>query len=212
MLNMLRLSGSAVFQMLIGTTSYIGVMRIIASFGSVAVAACTIVIRIIMFVLMPSWGLSNAAATLVGQNLGAGKPDRAEASAWRACWFNVAVLGGLGILFVSFAGVVVGWFTDDAEVGPMAALGLRIISAGFPFYAAGYVLTQSFNGAGDTSTPTLINLGCFWMFEIPLSYVLGRALGYGPPGIFWAMAIAFSVMSLVSASLFRRGTWKLKRV
>jgi putative MATE family efflux protein len=212
MLNMVRLSGSAVFQILIGTTSYIGVMRIIASFGSVSVAACTIVIRIIMFVLMPSWGLSNAAATLVGQNLGAGQPARAEASAWRACWLNVAVLGVLGVLFVVFADVVVGWFTHDPDVAPIATLGLRIISGGFPFYAAGYVLTQSFNGAGDTWTPTLINLGCFWCFEIPLSYILGRSLGFGPPGIFWAMAIAFSVMSMVSAWLFRRGTWKLKRV
>ena len=212
MLNMLRLSASAVFQMLIGTTSYIGVMRIIASFGSVSVAACTIVIRIIMFVLMPSWGLSNAAATLVGQNLGAKQPERAEASAWHACWYNVAVLGVLGVLFVVFADVVVGWFTKDPEVGPIAIRGLRIISAGFPFYAAGYVLTQSFNGAGDTVTPTLINLGCFWMFEIPLAYILGRSLGYGPPGVFLSMAIAFSVMSLVSAWLFRRGRWKLKRV
>ncbi len=212
MLNMVRLSGSAVLQMFIGTTSYIGLMRIIASFGSIPVAACTIVIRIIMFVVLPSWGLSNAAATLVGQNLGADQPERAEKSAWRACWFNVAVLGVIGILFVVFAGVVVGWFTRDPDVGPIATLGLRIISGGFPFYAAGYVLTQSFNGAGDTWTPTLINLGCFWLFEIPLAYFLGRTLGYGPPGIFWAMAIAFSVMSLVSAWLFRRGTWKLKRV
>ena len=212
MLSMLRLSGSAVLQMLIGTTSYIGVMRILSSFGSVSVAAATIVIRIIMFVLMPSWGLSNAAATLVGQNLGATQPERAESSAWRACWYNVAVLGVLGVLFVVFADVVVGWFTQDPAVAPLAAVGLRIISGGFPFYAAGYVLTQSFNGAGDTATPTLINLGCFWMFEIPLAYVLGRTLGYGPPGVFWAMAIAFSVMSVVSAWLFRRGTWKLTRV
>jgi putative MATE family efflux protein len=212
MLNMVRLSGSAVLQMFIGTTSYIGLMRIIASFGSIPVAACTIVIRIIMFVVLPSWGLSNAAATLVGQNLGADQPERAERSAWRACWFNVAVLGVLGILFVVFADVVVGWFTRDPQVAPIATLGLRIISGGFPFYAAGYVLTQSFNGAGDTWTPTLINLGCFWLFEIPLAYFLGRTLGYGPPGIFWAMAIAFSVMSMVSAWLFRRGTWKLKRV
>jgi putative MATE family efflux protein len=212
MLNMVRLSGSAVFQMFIGTTSYIGVMRIIASFGSVPVAACTIVVRIIMFVLMPSWGLSNAAATLVGQNLGAGQPERAETSAWRACWFNVAVLGVLGVLFVVFADVVVGWFTQDPDVRPIATLGLRIVSGGFPFYAAGYVLTQSFNGAGDTVTPTLINVGCFWAFEIPLSYVLGRSLGYGPPGVFWAMAVAFSLMSMVSAWLFRRGSWKQKRV
>jgi MATE family, multidrug efflux pump len=212
MLNMVRLSGSAVVQILISTTSYIGVMRIIASFGSVAVAAATIVIRIIMFVVLPSWGLSNAAATLVGQNLGAGRPDRAEASAWRACWFNVAVLGALGVVFVTFADVVVAQFTQDPEVAPIATIGLRIVSGGFPFYAAGYVLIQSFNGAGDTWTPTIVNVGCFWLFEIPLSYTLGRTLGYGPPGIFWAMAIAFSLMSVVGAMLFRRGTWKLKRV
>ena len=169
MLSMVRLSGSAVFQMLIGTTSYIGVMRILASFGSVAVAACTIVIRIIMFVLMPSWGLSNAAATLVGQNLGAGQPERAEASVWRACWFNVAVLGVLGVAVRRLRRT--SWSAGSRTiptVAPIATLGLRIISGGFPFYAAGYVLTQSFNGAGDTLTPTLINLGCFWLFEIPL--------------------------------------------
>src|SRR5262249_2624467 len=155
-----------VFQILISTTSYIGVMRIIATFGSAAVAAATITIRIVIFIVLPSWGLSNAAATLVGQNLGAGQPDRAEASAWRACWVNVAVLGFVGVVFVAFAAVVVGWFTGDPEVAPMAALGLRIISGGFPFYAAGYVLTQAFNGAGDTWTPTVINLGCFWLFEL----------------------------------------------
>jgi putative MATE family efflux protein len=212
MLHMIRLSGSAVLQILISTTSYIGVMRIMASFGSLAVAASTIVIRIIIFVVLPSWGLSNAAATLVGQNLGAGRPDRAEASAWRACWFNVAALGVIGAAFVLLAATVIDWFTDDPAVAPMATLGLRIVSGGFPFYAAGYVLTNSFNGAGDTWTPTLINLGCFWCFELPLSYVLGRTLGYGPPGIFWAMAIAFSLMSVISAVLFRRGTWKQTRV
>ena len=212
MLSMVRLSGSAVFQMLIGTTSYVGVMRILASFGSVSVAACTIVIRIIIFVLMPSWGLSNAAATLVGQNLGAKQPERAEASAWRACLYNVVVLGVIGLLFVVFADDVVGWFTHDPEVRPIATRGLRIIAAGFPFYAAGYVLTQSFNGAGDTVTPTLINLGCFWLFEIPLAYLLGRPLGHGPSGVFWSMAVAFSAMSVVSAVLFRRGHWKLTRV
>jgi putative MATE family efflux protein len=212
MLNMLRLSGTAVFQMLIGTTSYIGVMRIFASFGSAAVAACTIVIRIIMFLVLPAWGLSNAAATLVGQNLGAGRPDRAEASVWRATLYNILFLSATGLVFCVFAGAVVGLFTSDPKVGPIATRGLRIISAGFPFYAAGYVLTQSFNGAGDTITPTLINLGCFWAFEIPLAYALGLPLGFGPDGVFWAMAIAFSAMSVVSAMLFRRGRWKLKRV
>jgi putative MATE family efflux protein len=212
MLNMVRLSGAAVIQTLIGTTSYIGLMRILASLGSVPVAACTIVIRIIMFVLLPSWGLSNAAATLVGQNLGAAKPERAEQSVWRACLYNAGVLAVLGSAFVLFADVVVGWFTQDPAVRPLATNGLRIVSAGFPFYAAGYVLTAAFNGAGDTVTPTLINLGCFWAFEVPLAYTLARTLGYGPPGVFWSLAVSFSVMSIVSAWLFRQGRWKLKRV
>jgi putative MATE family efflux protein len=212
MLNMVRLSGSAVFQTLIGMTSYIGMVRIFASFGSVAVAACTIVIRIIMFLILPAWGLSNAAATLVGQNLGAGRPERAETSVWRATKYNVAFLSLTGFVCFIFAGTIVGWFTTDPQVGPIASRGLRVIAAGFPFYAAGYVLTQSFNGAGDTITPTLINLGCFWAFELPLAYALGLPLGFGPNGVFWAMAIAFSTMSVVSGVLFRRGRWKLKRV
>jgi len=212
MLNMLRLSGSAVGQTLIATTSWVGVVRILASFGSVAVAGCTIAIRIVMFVLLPSWGLSNAAATLVGQNLGAGKPERAEASVWRACLYNSVVLGMISLVFIAWAEGVVAQFTSDPAVAPIAARGLRIISGGFVFYASGYVLSQSFNGAGDTVTPTLINLFCFWLGEVPLAYLLARVLGLGPPGVFWAIAIAFSVMTLVSAWLFRRGSWKLKRV
>jgi putative MATE family efflux protein len=212
MLSMLRLSGTAVFQMLIATTSWIWLIRILASFGSVAVAGCTIAIRIVMFALLPSWGLSNAAATLVGQNLGAGKPERAEASVWRATFYNVVFLALVGSVFAGLADVIVAAFTSDPAVAPIAARGLRIISAGFPFYAAGYVLTQSFNGAGDTVTPTLINVACLWLGEIPLAYILARPVGLGPPGVFFAIAIAFSAMSLVSATLFRRGRWKLKRV
>jgi Na+-driven multidrug efflux pump len=178
----------------------------------VAVAGCTIAIRIVMFVLLPSWGLSNAAATLVGQNLGAHKPDRAEASVWRAAFYNTLFLAVVGVVFVALSDTIVAGFTRDAAVAPLAASALRIISAGFPFYACGYVLTQAFNGAGDTVTPTLINVGCFWLFEIPLAYALARPIGMGPAGVFWAVAIAFSLMSIVSAALFRRGRWKLKRV
>jgi putative MATE family efflux protein len=212
MLSMLRLSSSAVFQTLIGTTSWAGVVRILATFGSVPVAGCTIALRILMFLLLPSWGLSNAAATLVGQNLGAQKPERAEASVWRAAYYNMVFLAGVGIVFVVFADRIVAGFTQDPAVAPLAGSALRIISGGFPFYACGYVLTQSFNGAGDTLTPTLINIGCFWLVEIPLAYVLARPLGFGPAGVFWSVAIAFSLMSVVSALLFRRGRWKLKQV
>ena len=212
MLAMLRLSGTAMFQTLIATSSWVFLIRILATFGSVAVAGCTIAIRIVMFVLLPSWGLSNAAATLVGQNLGAGKPERAEASVWRATWYNVIFLGTIGLVFVALADVIVAAFTSDPEVAPIAVRGLRIISAGFPFYAAGYVLTQSFNGAGDTMTPTLINILCLWLGELPLAYLLATSAGFGPAGVFWAIAIAFSAMSFVSAAVFRRGKWKNKKV
>jgi putative MATE family efflux protein len=212
MLNMLRLSGSAIFQTLIATTSWVGIVRILATFGSAAVAGCTIAIRIVTFALLPSWGLSNAAATLVGQNLGAGKPDRAEASVWRASFYNMAFLTVIGVAFVSFAHTIVSWFTTDPVLMPIAVQGLRIISAGFPFYAYAYVVTSSFNGAGDTMTPTFLNIGCLWLGEIPLGYLLGRRTGLGTSGVFGAVAIAFSVMSVISALLFRRGTWKTKRV
>jgi putative MATE family efflux protein len=212
MINMVRLSGSAVLQTLVGTTSWLGVIRILASFGSGAVAACTIAIRIVMFVLLPSWGLSNAAATLVGQNLGAHQPDRAEASVWRAALYNMLLLAAVGVVFVALSPAIVAAFTQDPAVAPLATTGLRIISAGFPFYACGYVLTQAFNGAGDTLTPTLLNIGCLWLIEIPVAYVLARPLGFGPSGVFWSIFIAFTVMSVASAALFRRGRWKLKRV
>ena len=212
MFNMVRLSGVATFQQLIGMTSWIGLVRIIATFGSVAVAANTIAIRVVIFALLPAWGLANAAATLIGQNLGAGRPDRAETSVWRACRYNLIALGAVGVVFVVFAESVVAVFTADPTVAPLAAAGLRIISAGFPLYAYGFVLTQSFNGAGDTWTPTVINIFCCWLGEIPIAYVLARTLGLGPPGVFWAVPIAFSSMALISAIVFRRGRWKLARV
>jgi putative MATE family efflux protein len=212
MLNMLRLSGTAVFQVLIATTSWVGVVRILAGFGSNALAGNTIAIRIVIFALLPSWGFANAAATLVGQNLGAGKPDRADASVWRAAFYNMVALAAIGLLFVVFADAIVAGFTSDPIVAPIAVRGLRIISAGFPLFAYGYVMTQAFNGAGDTVTPTMINVACLWLGEIPLAYVLAKPAGLGPSGVYWSIFLAFSAMSLVSALLFRRGTWKLKRV
>jgi putative MATE family efflux protein len=212
MAGMVRLSGVAVFQSLVGTSSYVGMVRIIASFGGAAVAACTITVRIIMFALLPSWGLANAAATLVGQNLGAGKPERAERSAWAACLFSVVALGAVGVVFMVLSPVIVGWFTNDAGVVAIAARGLRITSSGFLFFASGYVITQAFNGAGDTWTPTWLNIACLWLFEIPLAYVLAHRGGYGPSGVFVAFPVAFGALAILSALLFRRGTWKTKRV
>jgi putative MATE family efflux protein len=212
MLSMLRLSGSAVFQAMIANTSWVGLVRILATFGSQALAGYTIVIRVVLFALLPSWGLANAAATLVGQNLGAGKPDRAATSVWRACFYNMLFLGVVGFVFVVFPRPLVALFTADPDVAAIAVRGLRIISSGFLFYAYGMVLTQAFNGAGDTLTPTLINLFCFWLFEIPIAYVLTRTGDLGPSGVFWAIAIAYSVLAIISVALFKRGRWKLKKV
>ena len=212
MRTMLRLSGTGTVQVLIGTASWIGLVRIVASFGSEAMAGYQIAIRIIVFALLPSWGLANAAATLVGQGLGNGNPDRAERAVWLAGFYNMLFLGTVGALFVVFAGPIVRLFPAGPAVAPIAELCLRTISYGFLFYAYGMVLTQSFNGAGDTWTPTWINLACFWLWEIPLAYGLARYANLGPRGVALAVTIAFSTVAVVSALLFRRGRWKLRRV
>ena len=212
MRTMLRLSGTGTVQVLIGTASWIGLVRIVASFGSEALAGYQIAIRIIIFALLPSWGLANAAATLVGQGLGSGNPDRAERAVWLAGFYNMLFLGTIGVLFVTLAGPIVGVFTSDREVAAIAEVCLRTISYGFLFYAYGMVITQSFNGAGDTWTPTWINLGCFWLWEIPLAYYLARHAQLGPRGVALAVTVAFSTVAVVSALLFRRGRWKLRRV
>jgi putative MATE family efflux protein len=204
----MRLSGSAVFQAFIGTTSWVALMRIVARSGSTAVGGYGIAIRVVLFALLPSWGMANAAATLVGQNLGAGRPDRAEQAVWRAAFYNLVFLGCTGLLFVLFGEAIVRGFSDDAAVVAYGSRALRIISAGFLFYAYGMVLTQAFNGAGDTWTPTFINLFCFWLFEIPLAWLLAQPFGFGPTGVFVAVLIGFSTMAIVSVLLFRRGRWK----
>jgi len=211
MSSMVRLSASAVFQALISNTSWVGLVRILASFGSDALAGYTIAIRVVIFALLPSWGLANAAATLAGQNLGAGKPERAATSVWHACLYNMLFLGAVSVVFVVLPRPLVASFTGEPAVAEVAVRGLRIVSSGFVFYAFGMVLTQAFNGAGDTFTPTVINLFCFWLFEIPAAYALTRA-GLGPDGVFWSIAISYSLLAVVSAALFRRGRWKLKTV
>jgi Na+-driven multidrug efflux pump len=189
-----------------------GQVRIIAGFGSAAVAGNTIGIRVILFALLPSWGVSNAAVTLVGQNLGAGKPDRAEACAWRAGLYNTVCMGAIGAVFLLFAPVIVGIFTRDPDVALHAIHCLRIVSAGFLFYGYGMVLTAAFNGAGDTRTPTLINLFSLWLLELPLAWTLAHPLGLGPSGSFIAMSVGFSTLAFVSAYLFQKGNWKTARV
>jgi putative MATE family efflux protein len=212
MLRMLRLSGNAMFQILIGTASWIGLVRIISGFGSAALAGYTIGIRIIVFALLPSWGMANAAATMVGQSLGAGKPDRAERSVWIAGFYNMIFLGVVGLAFVIGAPFLVSLFTRDPAIVPYGVACLRYVSYGFLFYAYGMVLTQAFNGAGDTWTPTWLNLFVFWLWEIPLAYVLAKVLGWGPRGVFLAITVAFSTLAVASAAVFRRGRWKLKKV
>lgn len=208
MIRLVQLSASGTFQVFIGMASWIGLIRIISTFGSDALAGYTIGIRVIVFALLPSWGMSNAAATMVGQALGAGKPERAERAVWQAGFYNMCFLGIIGLVFVLFAKPIVGIFTSDPNVAKHAVSCLRVVACGFLFYGYGMVLTQSFNGAGDTWTPTLINLFVFWLWEIPLAYLLAIVLDFGPFGVFLAMTIAFSTLAVVSAVLFRKGKWK----
>ncbi|HYX82761.1 MAG TPA: MATE family efflux transporter [Gemmatimonadales bacterium] len=212
MKTLLRLSATGTFQVFVGMASWIGLTRINASFGTDALAGYQIAIRIIIFALLPSWGLANAAATMVGQALGAGKPERGEQAVWKAAFYNVMFLGTAGLVFVIFANPIAHVFTNDPDVAAIAASCLRIISYGYLFYAYGMVLTNSFNGAGDTWTPTWLNLFCFWLWEIPLAWWLAVHFNQGPRGVAWAVTIAFSTLAVASAVLFRRGRWKLKTV
>lgn len=211
MTRLIRLSASGAFQVFIGMASWIGLVRIISTFGSNALAGYTIGIRVILFALLPSWGMSNAAATMVGQALGARKPERAERAVWKAGFYNMCFLGIVGLLFVVFAGPIVRFFISDPAVLPYGIDCLRVVACGFLFYAYGMVITQSFNGAGDTFTPTIINLFVFWLWEIPLAYALAITFRLGPRGAFLAITIAFSTLAVVSALIFRQGRWK-KRV
>ena len=212
MWQLVRLSGAGTFQVFVGTASWVGLIRILSAFGSDVLAGYTIGIRVIIFALLPSWGMSNAAATMVGQALGAGKPERAERAVWIAAFYNMIFLGVIGLLFIIFAPEIVGVFTSDPGPASYGVSCLRIVSTGFLFYAYGMVLTQSFNGAGDTWTPTIINLFCFWVLELPLAYALAHPFGLEARGVFVALTIAFSSLAVVSAVLFRRGKWKTRKV
>jgi putative MATE family efflux protein len=212
MKGILTTSGNGIAQLLISTTSWVGLFKILAMFGSAALAGYTIAIRIMVFALLPAFGLANAAATLVGQNLGALQPDRAEASVRIAMRFNVLLLGTVGAAFVVFSYPLVRLFTNDPEVVAHAARALWLVSLGFPFYAAGMCFEGAFNGAGDTWTPTWLNFFCLWFGQIPLAWLLAEILGLGPLGVFIAMPLSFSALALWSAVLFKRGKWKLQKV
>lgn len=208
---MFGIASSGTLQSVVGTASWIVLSRILAAFGSAALAGYTIGMRIVMFAILPSWGLSNAAATMVGQNLGAGRADRAEQAVWRAGWWNTAVLTAIGVLFVVFARPICAPFTSDPAVLSHAADSLRIVSFGFLFYGFGMVFGQAFNGAGDTWTPTWLNLAAFWAFELPLAWILAHH-GFGAHGVYGSIALAFSAMAVASGLVFRRGAWKTRKV
>jgi putative MATE family efflux protein len=209
---LVRVSSTGILQFAIAHTSWIGLVRIISVFGATALAGYTIAIRIVIFLLLPSWGLSNAAATLVGQNLGANEPERAEAAVWRTGFYNMLFLGSIGLLFVFFATPIVRLFTHDPAVVTEAAACLRIVSYGNIGYAYGFVMLQAFNGAGDTVTPTLVNLCGFWFFEIPLAYWLAIRAGWQSHGAYWAIVIAEGSIAAASAILFKRGKWKAQKI
>lgn len=212
LLSVLKISAGGVLQFVIATSSYMGLMLVISGYGSAAIAGYTIAMRIMMFMFLPAWGLSSAAATLVGQNLGARAPERAERSVWVATKYNTFFLTVVAIVLVVFPATLVGIFTTDPDVLGYGASCLRLIGLGFPLYAVGITMVQAFNGAGDTSTPTWLNLLCFWLLQLPLAYVLARSVDLGPTGVFVAAAIAESLLSVAAWILFRRGSWKLKVV
>jgi putative MATE family efflux protein len=209
---LLRVSFTGILQFLIATASWTGLVRLCATFGSVPVAGYTVAIKIFMFVILPSWGLSNSAATLVGQNLGARKPQRAEAAVYQTGRYTMIYMGSIAVVFLVFARQLAAFFTSDPAVQDVAAGCLRFISVGNICYAWGMVLVQAFNGAGDTRTPSLINLCCYWFFQIPLAWTLAVVLHWGPPGVFAAIPTAETAMTISSLILFRRGAWKQKMI
>jgi putative MATE family efflux protein len=212
MIKLIRVSIGGIFQWLIATSSWIVLVWIMAKFGSVVVAGYTIAIRILVFSILPSWGMSNAASTLVGQNLGAGKPDRAERSTWVTAIVNMVFLGIVGLIFYNFAEFLVSLLSDDPAIIEIGGRCLRIISYGYLAYAFGMIIIQAFNGAGDTFTPTAINFVCFWMIEIPLAYFLALNLGWAEEGVFYSIVISETILGIIGFILFKKGNWKNKKV
>jgi putative MATE family efflux protein len=208
----LRLSAGTVGQLLIATSSWVALMRIVAPFGDAVLAGYTIAIRIVVFAFLPAWGFSNAAATLVGQNLGARRPDRAERAVWLTGTYTMAFLAVVTLLFLLLAPRLVAIFTSQPATAAAAVSALRILSYGYVLYAWGMATVQGFNGAGDTITPTWMHFFAFWVLELPLAWVLAHPFGLGPRGVFWSVCISESALALMGVLLFRRGKWKATRV
>ncbi|MBZ5574210.1 MAG: MATE family efflux transporter [Acidobacteriia bacterium] len=212
LLRLLRVSLTGILQFAIAHTSWIGLVRIVSVFGAAALAGYTIAIRIVIFLILPSWGLANAAATLVGQNLGAKKPERAESAVWKTGLYNMLFLGSVGVFFVIMAEPIIRLFTHDPAVVPLGTACLRIISYGNVGYAYGMVMLQAFNGAGDTITPTIVNLFGFWLLEIPLAYWLAVPMQLHSNGVFFSIVVAEGAIAAASAVLFKRGRWKTQQI
>ncbi|NVK51526.1 MAG: MATE family efflux transporter [Flavobacteriaceae bacterium] len=212
MVNLIKVSLGGIGQFLIGTSSWVFLMRIMSEFGSEVLAGYTIAIRIMMFTLMPAWGMSNAAATLVGQNLGAKKPDRAEKSVWITGKYAAYFMGFVSVIYVIFAPTFLSWFSEDPVVVKNGALCLQIIAAGYIFYAYGMVIIQSFNGSGDTKTPTYINFVCFWLFQLPFAYLAAIYFDLGPMGVFLSITLAEVLIAVIGIWLFKKGKWKTVQV
>ncbi|MCB0686962.1 MAG: MATE family efflux transporter [Saprospiraceae bacterium] len=210
--NLLRVSMGGMGQYIIASASWIFLMRIMSEFGEVAVAGYTISIRLLVFAILPAWGMANAAATLVGQNLGAKQPERAEKSVWRSAFYTMVFLFLVSVVYFFFARPLVMLFHSDPMVVDYGVASLKIICLGYVFFAYGMVISQAFNGAGDTKTPTWLNFICFWLLQIPLAYFLGIVLQVGPNGVFWAVAISESVLAILCIYKFRRGAWKLVEI
>jgi putative MATE family efflux protein len=212
MLNLIKVSLGGIGQFLIGTSSWVFLMRIMSEFGSEVLAGYTIAIRVMMFTMMPAWGMSNAAATLVGQNLGAEKPDRAEQSVWKTGKYNAWFMGLVSIIYLVFAPQIILLFNTTPDVVKYGSLCLRVIAAGYIFYGYGMVIINAFNGAGDTKTPTYINFVCFWLLQLPFAYLMAVYLDFGPIGVFSAITLAEVLIAIIGVIWFKKGTWKMVKV
>ncbi|AXT62254.1 MATE family efflux transporter [Aquimarina sp. AD10] len=212
MIDLIKVSLGGIGQFIIGTSSWVFLMKIMAEFGSEVLAGYTIAIRVLMFTLMPSWGMSNAAATLVGQNLGASKPDRAEQSVWKTGKYNAVFMLFVSVFYLLFAEIIIKIFSTETLIVEYGALSLRVIAAGYVFYAYGMVVIQSFNGAGDTKTPTIINFFCFWVFQLPFAYLAALVFDWGAIGVFLSITFAEVLIAVIGIIWFKKGNWKTVKV